>query len=126
MPPDYSTTLRNMPAMTPFVGPETLERRRGAPFALRLGANESAFGMSPLARAALAEAVAQANWYCDPEHWELREALAARLGVAPGNIVVAEGIDGVLGIVVRAFTDPGDVIVTSAGAYPTFNYHVLG
>ncbi len=40
--------------------------------------------------------------------------------------MVAEGIDGVLGIVVRAFTDPGDVIVTSAGAYPTFNYHVLG
>jgi histidinol-phosphate aminotransferase len=27
---------------------------------------------------------------------------------------------------VRAVADPGDAIVTSAGAYPTFNYHVTG
>jgi len=126
MTPPFTRILRDMPAMTPFVGPETLERRRGARFALRLGANESAFGLSPKARAALAAEIDRANWYCDPEHWELRSALAAQYDVKPENIVVAEGIDGVLGIVVRAFTEPGDTIVTSAGAYPTFNYHVLG
>lgn len=126
MPPAFSTTLQNMPAMTPFVGPETLERRRGAPFRVRVGANESAFGMSPKALAALTAEAARSNWYCDPEHWDLRSALAAQAGVTEGNVIVAEGIDGVLGIIVRAFTDPGDVIVTSAGAYPTFNYHVLG
>lgn len=126
MPPHYANTLQNMPAMTPFVGPETLERQRGAPFGIRIGANESAFGMSPKALAALTQEAARASWYCDPEHWELRSALAARAGVDVGNVIVAEGIDGVLGIIVRAFTDPGDTIVTSAGAYPTFNYHVLG
>ncbi len=115
-----------MPAMTPFVGPETLERRRGAPFKVRVGASESAFGMSPKALAALAAEAGRSNWYCDPEHWDLRSALAEQTGVQVGNVIVAEGIDGVLGVIVRAFTDPGDVIVTSAGAYPTFNYHVLG
>jgi histidinol-phosphate aminotransferase len=122
----YSKVLSKVPAMTPFVGPEAIERRRGRPFRLRLGANESAFGLSPKVRAAIAEATAKVPWYCDPEHFDLRAKLARRLGVAPSNLVVGEGIDGLLGLIVRAFVDPGDTVVTSAGAYPTFNYHVIG
>ncbi|MCB1347243.1 MAG: aminotransferase class I/II-fold pyridoxal phosphate-dependent enzyme, partial [Maritimibacter sp.] len=37
-----------------------------------------------------------------------------------------EGIDGLLGYLVRLTVGPGDTVVTSAGAYPTFNYHVAG
>jgi len=122
----YSKIVSQVPAMTPFVGPETLERRRGVAFDLRLGANESAFGVSPKAKAAMAAELDRVSWYCDPEHFELRERLAAALGVAMDNLVVGEGIDGLLGTIVRAVTDPGDAIVTSAGAYPTFNYHVTG
>ena len=36
------------------------------------------------------------------------------------------GIDELLGVLVRLVTEPGDPVVTSAGAYPTFNYHVAG
>ena len=122
----YSKIVSQVPAMTPFVGPETIERRRGTPFDLRLGANENAFGVSPKAKAAMAAELGRVSWYCDPEHFELRERLAAELGVAIDNLVVGEGIDGLLGLIVRAVTDPGDAIVTSAGAYPTFNYHVTG
>ncbi len=64
----YSKIISQVPAMTPFVGPETLERRRGAPFRLRMGANESAFGISPKARAAMAAELDRVSWYCDPEH----------------------------------------------------------
>ena len=39
--------VASLPATVPFVGPETQERRRGAPFAARIGANESIFGPSP-------------------------------------------------------------------------------
>ena len=42
------------------------------------------------------------------------------------NIIVGEGIDGLLGYLVRMLVAPGDPVVTSAGAYPTFNYHVAG
>ncbi len=122
----FSDILSAVPAMTPFVGPETLERRRGRPFDVRIGANESAFGISPVAKAAMAAELERVNWYCDPEHFDLREKLAERLGVTRDNIVIGEGIDGLLGVTVRAFTNPGDAIVTSAGAYPTFNYHVTG
>ncbi len=126
MSASYSKIVSQVPAMTPFVGPETIERRLGATFDLRLGANESAFGISPKARAVLAAELDRVSWYCDPEHYELRARLAAELGVGMDNLVVGEGIDGLLGVIVRAVTDPGDAIVTSAGAYPTFNYHVTG
>jgi histidinol-phosphate aminotransferase len=42
------------------------------------------------------------------------------------NIVVGEGIDGLLGYVCRLLIEPGDTVVTSAGAYPTLNYHAAG
>ena len=46
-------------------------------------------------------------------------------GVSQDNIVIGEGIDGLLGYLVRMFVDPV-VMSTSDGAYPTFNYHVAG
>ena len=42
----------------------------------------------------------------------------------PENVACGEGIDGLLGLVVRLLIDPGDVVATSLGAYPTFNFHV--
>lgn len=124
--PRYTPLVQTLPASVPFVGPETQERARGAAFAARLGANESVFGPSPRAVAAMAEAAQDAWMYGDPEVWELRHALAAHHGVAAGNVVVGEGIDGLLGYLVRLLVAPGDAVVTSDGAYPTFNYHVAG
>jgi histidinol-phosphate aminotransferase len=115
-----------LPASVPFVGPEEQERARGAPFAARLGANESGFGPSPAALEALCASATEAWRYGDPEMHGLRTALAAHLDVPAEAVIVGEGIDGLLGLVVRLTIAPGDVAVTSAGAYPTFAYHVTG
>lgn len=126
--PSYRFTplAARLPASVPFVGPESQERAMGQPFAARLGANENSFGPSPAAIAAMQEAAGQCWMYGDPESHELRTALAAFHGIDPQNIMVGEGIDGLLGYLVRLFIAPGDKVVTSAGAYPTFNYHVTG
>ena len=115
-----------LPATVPFVGPETLERQAGRPFAARLGANENGFGPSPRALAAMQAAAGEVWKYGDPTNHDLTRALAAHHGVRPRNIVVGEGIDGLLGLLVRLTVAPGDVVVTSDGAYPTFNFHVAG
>ncbi len=115
-----------LPASVPFVGPEAQERARGAPFAARLGANENAFGASPRAVAAIKRAAGDIWMYGDPENHDLKEALAAHHGVGVENVVIGEGIDGLLGLLVRLLVEPGDRVVTSDGAYPTFNYHVAG
>ncbi len=124
--PRLTPLAASLPASVPFVGPETQERAAGRPFRARLGANENGFGPSPAAVAALARAAAEAWQYGDPECHDLRADLAARHGVPADCIVVGEGIDGLLGTLVRLFVGPGDAVVTSDGAYPTFAYHVAG
>src|SRR2546421_509218 len=126
MDPPFTRLIAALPATVPFVGPEALERRTGRPFQLRLGANESLFGPSPHAVAAMRAAVEHVALYGDPDNAELRSELARAHGVAVENVMVACGIDDLLGLAVRAFVEPGVAAVTSLGAYPTFNYHVDG
>lgn len=116
----------SLPSTVPFVGPETQERAMGRPFLARLGANESSFGPSPAAIKAMQAAAPEAWMYGDPECHDLKAALAAHHGCRPQNIVVGEGIDGLLGYLARLMIEPGSPVVTSLGAYPTFNFHVAG
>ncbi|WP_289042624.1 pyridoxal phosphate-dependent aminotransferase [uncultured Aliiroseovarius sp.] len=116
----------SLPSTVPFVGPETQERARGRAFVARLGANENGFGPSPRAIQAMVAAACSVWMYGDPESFDLRAALADHHRISADNIMVGEGIDGLLGYLVRLLVGPGDVVVTSQGAYPTFNYHVTG
>lgn len=122
----FTAIVNALPASTPFVGPEALERQRGGTFSLRIGANESNFGVSPRAAEAMQQAISQTSWYGDPENYDLRAALAEHHRVSMDEICVAAGIDELLGLMVRLVTEPGTPIVTSLGGYPTFNYHVAG
>ena len=124
--PPFAPIPAGLPASVPFTGPETLARRNGRPFAARLGANENGFGPSPRAVAAMQDAAAEVWKYGDPDMHDLRAALATHEGVAPGNVMIGAGIDGLLGLTVRLFVAPGAAVVTSDGAYPTFAYHVAG
>ena len=124
--PRFTALVESLPSFVPFVGPEAQERARGRPFRARLGANESLFGPSPKALTAM-RAAADGNWmYADPESHELRAALARFHGVDLDNVVIGEGIDGLLGLAVKLVVEPGSAVVTSDGTYPTFNFHVVG
>lgn len=122
----FTRTVAALPPTVPFVPPESLERRSGRELVLRAGANESNFGASPRAREAICQAVERVHWYNDPEGFELRGELARRHGVARQEIALGSGIDELLGLFVRIFAEAGDAVLTSLGAYPTFNYHVEG
>lgn len=113
-----------VPAVTPFVAPEELARRVGRSSLLRLGANESSFGPSPAAIAAMCAEIARSNWYGDPESVDLRETVAARHAVALENVTMGSGIDDLMSLLVRTFCSPGNVALATAGTYPTWTYHV--
>ncbi len=122
----FSAVVNALPETVPFVAPEELERQMGSTFKARLGANESAFGISPLATEALREAIGieGCSWYGDPLSFEIKELLCQRLGITHPELRVDSGIDSLLGLTTRLFLNPGDVMVTSHGAYPTVNFHV--
>jgi len=112
--------------MVPFVAPEEQERVRGRPFRARLGANESNFGPSPKAVRAMQEVAGDVWKYGDPKSHDLRMALSDVHDVSPSNIVVGEGIDGLLACVSQLLIAPGDAVVASQGTYPTLSYFVAG
>ena len=115
-----------LPATTPFIGPEQLMRETGRHELVRLGANESAFGPSPKAIAAMTAELPRLSWYGDPESLDLRDALAKKHGSTASQIVVGAGIDDLMGLAVRAFVAPGEPALMARGTYPTFLYHVMG
>ena len=123
--PSATPLVAAVPAVTPFVAPEELARRAGRDSLLRLGANESSFGPSPAAIAAMRDGIAHTNWYGDPESVELRDAIAERHGVARENVTIGSGIDDLMSLLVRTFCAPGDASLATAGTYPTWTYHVL-
>ena len=77
--PALTALAESLPATVPFVGPEAQERQRGRPFRARIGANESGFGPSPSVQAVIAAAAGDVWKYADPEHYDLKQALARRL-----------------------------------------------
>ena len=86
--PPFTELVAGLDAFNPFVGPEAIERTTGHAFRARVGANESAFGISPRARAAAAMAVEHLHWYGDPENYELRADLARFHGVGVDQVLV--------------------------------------
>ena len=122
----FTRIARDLPVTVPFVGPEAIERNRHLQVKARIGANESGFGPAPSVIEAMRQAATDTWKYTDPESFELRRAIAAHLGLDPKFINIGEGIDGILGQIVRLVIEPGMPVVTSLGGYPTFNYHVVG
>jgi histidinol-phosphate aminotransferase len=122
----FTPLIDGLPSSVPFVGPEALERRTGSAIAARIGANENVFGPAPSVIKAMQDHAHDVWKYGDPENHDLKAALATYLGVAPENICVGEGIDGLFGYAVRLFVEQDTAVATSLGAYPTFNFHVTG
>lgn len=122
----FTPLLQSLPATVPFVGPEAIERNRGLTVKARIGANESGFGPAPSVLEAIAAAASETWKYADPENFALKQALGQHLGCSALNLAIGEGIDSLLGHIVRMVIEPGMTVATSLGAYPTFNFHVAG
>ena len=97
---------------------------------LNLSANESALGASPAVRERALE-LADVHRYPDDQALFLRQALAEHLGVRASQIIVGAGSNELLGLVARAYLEPGDetlytrhgfllyaLVTQAAGAHP--------
>ena len=90
---------------------EAVARELGVDAVLRLSSNESPIGPSPRVIEAIRREAPRVHLYPDGGATEVRQALAARLGVGPESIVVGNGADELLAMLARAALDPGDEVV---------------
>jgi len=99
---------------------EELERELGIRAAIKIASNENPLGPSPLALRAVAEALSKLNRYPDGEVFYLKQKLAERLSVTPGNLIFGNGSNEVIEIVARTFMKPGDEAVMGEFAFIVF------
>ncbi len=96
---------------------EEVEREYGVSNVAKLASNENPLGPSPRAMEAARAAVAQVNLYPDGSAFTLHAALAARHGVAPGEIFVGNGSNELIELLVRTFVLDGEEVLTSAQTF---------
>jgi histidinol-phosphate aminotransferase len=87
---------------------------------IKLNANESAYGPSPKARAAMREALERGHLYPDDSSGDLRQKLAERHEVRPEQILVSNGTTALLGVIGRTLLRPGLNAVTSECSFISY------
>lgn len=99
---------------------EELEREEGAADAVKLASNENPLGPSPMALAAVREALGEVNRYPDGGCWALTRKIAARHQLEIEHIFVASGSVEVLNLLAFLFLRPGLNSVFSEHAFAIY------
>jgi histidinol-phosphate aminotransferase len=110
-------------ALAEYDPPESRERaarRLGIPpeQVIKLDANENPYGPAP----GVVEALKAGRYeeYCDPDQQRVRAALADYVGVGPEHLLLGNGSDELIDLLMRAYLDPGDEVLTFT---PTFGMY---
>jgi len=87
---------------------------------LKLNANESPYGPSPKAVAAVRAVLEGSHFYPDDDATALRRKLAQVHSTDPERIVIANGTTALLGVIARTLLRPGLNAVTSACSFISY------
>jgi histidinol-phosphate aminotransferase len=90
---------------------EEVEREIGITNAIKLASNENPLPPSDRVRQAVTAALGGLNRYPDGSGHYLRQALAKRHGLTPEHIVLGNGSNELIELIVRTFLRPGDEAV---------------
>lgn len=90
-----------------------------------LASNESPFNLmdDPEFRSGYIEVIEKLNLnrYPDPNANKLRTELALYTGVNPENIIVGNGADEVIDLILSTFINPGDVVITHSPSFEMYS-----
>jgi histidinol-phosphate aminotransferase len=96
---------------------EELERELGISDAIKLASNENPLPPSTRVQKALAAALSSLNRYPDGGGFYLRQALAKKHGVAAEQVILGNGSNELIELLVRTFLKPGDEAIVP---HPSF------
>ena len=84
---------------------------KGTARPIKLSSNEAAFGPSPHALAAYAQAQRVLHRYPPGDSHDLRAAIAAQHGLDPAQLICGAGSDELIALLCRAYAGPGDEVI---------------
>jgi histidinol-phosphate aminotransferase len=96
---------------------EELERELGIADAIKLASNENPLPPSDRVQQAIAAALSHLNRYPDGSGFYLRQAIAKKHGFTPDHVMLGNGSNDLIELVVRSFMRPGDEAVVP---HPSF------
>jgi len=111
--------VRGLTPYQPGKPVETLAREYGLTDVIKLASNENPLGPAPRALAALRSHGDIAR-YPDGAGHDLKQALAAHLGVTPEHLTLGNGSNDVLELVVRAFATPQHEVVYARYSFAVY------
>ena len=113
----------NIKSLVPYKAGRPIEevaREFGLSRVIKLASNENPYGPSPMAVDAACASLLNVHRYPDPASYDLRNELAKRLDVRPGNIIMGAGSESVMAAVLRAFLLPCDEILSAESTFVGF------
>ena len=99
---------------------EELERELGLRNSIKLASNENPLGPSPRAEDAIRGALANIHRYPDGSGYYLKRALSERYGIPAEQIILGNGSNQLLDLLVRTFFRPGMNAVTSERTFVVY------
>lgn len=117
---------RAVSTMTPYAPPEDAERlaqRLGIPVdqVLKLDANENPYGASPRVQWALGEFQGY-HFYPDPDQEHGRAVLSGYAGVPAEYLMLGNGSDELIDLLMRAVLNPGDEVVDFSPTFGVYSF----
>lgn len=97
----------------------------GAQRIIKLSSNENPLGASPKAIEAYKQAADQLYRYPDSSHTELKEAIASVYNLPAGQIICGAGSDELIGLIIQAYTSPGDEVLYPEHSFLMYKIYSL-
>jgi histidinol-phosphate aminotransferase len=122
-----SHVRRAIAEIAPYAGPddpEYLAKRLGRPIEsiIKLDANENPYGTSPLVQEMLST-YTRYSVYPDADQRSAREALAAYAGVDADRLILGNGADELIDLLMRAYLDPGDELMDFPPSFAMYAFN---
>lgn len=99
---------------------EEVERELGIKGSIKLASNENPLGPSPKAVDAVAKAIKNLHRYPDGGWHYLKEKLARHLNVKPENLIIGNGSNEIIELVVRTFLKQGQEAVMGNPSFAVY------
>jgi histidinol-phosphate aminotransferase len=99
---------------------EELERELGIHDAIKLASNENPLSPSDRVQKAITDALATLNRYPDGSGYYLRHALARKHDVSAEQVVLGNGSNELIELLVRTFLRPGDEAIVPHPSYVVY------